>query len=45
VHRDLFGEQLAVGRVLTAAFAVVGYVLVKLGFETPPLLLGFVLAS
>jgi len=31
--------------VLTAAFAVVGYGLVKLGFETPPLLLGFVLAS
>jgi putative tricarboxylic transport membrane protein len=29
--------------VLTALFALVGYALVKLGFETPPLLLGYVL--
>jgi putative tricarboxylic transport membrane protein len=28
---------------LTAGFAVVGYALLKLGFETAPLLLGFVL--
>jgi len=29
--------------VLTAIFALVGYALIKLGFETAPLLLGFVL--
>jgi putative tricarboxylic transport membrane protein len=31
--------------ILTAGFAVAGYGLVKLGFETPPLLLGFVLGK
>jgi putative tricarboxylic transport membrane protein len=31
--------------VLTAVFALVGYAFIKLGFETPPLLLGYVLGK
>ena len=43
LHRHLLGEQLPRDVVFTAGFAVLGYAASKLGFESAPLLLGYVL--
>ncbi len=43
LHRHLFDQQQPVDVAFVAFFGFCGYLLVKLGFEPAPLLLGFVL--